>query len=223
MPIFPRPIGLRRRTPQWAWRALKRPGAVKRRKPAWFWVWRAWRLGKKPAPAVKLVMYDDVNVNLIPKNAPAVAGYIGGSWPTYAKVVTGWPHAKHLSIAVSAAFNADCLDVEDRDARPDQAAAWVKKQLKLRSQHNGYNTTRPVVYTSAAFGQRLVDILEKAGLKYDQDFMWWSAHYDPRLGEHICGPSCGFGLKVKAHATQFTDKALNRSLDESVVRPGFFA
>lgn len=223
-PFSPRPAGAPHRIPKWAWRALKVPGKVSRVKPAWFWAWRKWRLEKrKPTPAVPIVMYDDVNVALIPKDAPAVAGYIGGAWPTYPKVVAGWPHAKHLSIAVSAIHDADCLDVEPGDASPAQAADWVKRQLRRRRQGAFSNTTRPVVYTSAAFGQKLVDLLEKAGLKYEQDFMWWSAHYDPRKGKHICDSSCGFGIKVKAHATQWTDRSHARSLDESVVRPGFFA
>jgi hypothetical protein len=167
-------------------------------------------------------MYDDVNVALIPPNAPAVAGYVGGRWPTYTKVVKGWPKAKHLSVAVSVIYNADALDVEPGDATPAQAAAWVKKQINLRKSGNGYNTPKAVVYTNASSGQALIDELEKAGLRYDQDFMWWSAHYDPAKGKHLCSPRCGFGIKVNAHATQFTDKALGKSLDESLVRPGFF-
>jgi len=179
---------------------------------------------KKPKPPVpvKVYMYDDINVDLIPKDAVAVAGYIGGRWPTYPKVVAGWPKAKHLSIAVSTAYDADVLDVEPGDATPDQAAAWVKRQLKVRATGRPFNSSRPVVYTNASHGQALVDKLEAAGLKYGQDFLWWSAHYDPAKGEHNCSPKCGFGIKVTAHATQFTDMAGGKNLDESVVLPGFF-
>lgn len=193
-PFYPRPAGIPHKIPRWAWNALKVPGKVKRVKPAWFWLWRKWRLAKKPLPVVtKVWMYDDVNVALIPKDAEAVAGYIGGRWPTYPKVVEGWPNAKHLSIAVSTIYSADALDVEPGDASIGQAAMWVKKQLKLRSEGNGFNTSRPVVYTSASWGQSLVNALEKAGLKYGQDFLWWSAHYDPSRGAHICSPKCEIG------------------------------
>ena len=221
-----RPRGLPKRIPARWWKAFKLPGRFHWRKPKAFWAWRKWREHRKhvkPKPAMPVVMYDDVNVSLIPKTAPAVAGYIGGRWPTYPKVVSGWPTAKHLSIAVASIYNADALDIEPGDAPVSLAAEWVKKQLALRTQGNKYNTTRPVVYTSASWGQNLVNTLEKAGLKYDQDFMWWSAHYDPAKGKHICDPSCGFGIKVRAHATQWTDHADNKSLDESLVVAGFFA
>lgn len=51
MSLLPRPSGLPRRIPAWAWKALKLPGAhLPHRKPAWFWIWRKWRLtGKLPA------------------------------------------------------------------------------------------------------------------------------------------------------------------------------
>ena len=168
----------------------------------------------KPKP-VKLYMYDDVNLALIPKDAQAVAGYVGGRWPTYSRVVNGWPHAKHLSIAVTAGQDARCLDVETGDALISQAPAWVKRQHQR-------GETRPVLYTSAAWGERLINTCTAAGLKYGVDYLWWSAHYNPALGEHLCGPKCGFGLTHTAHATQFTDRALGRSLDESVCSPGFF-
>ena len=176
----------------------------------------------KPKPA-QMFMYDDINVHLIPKDAKAVAGYIGGHWPTYPTVVKMWPNAKHLSIAVSTVYDADCLDVEPGDAPVYLAPAWVKRQLKLRAKNTKtYNTPLPVLYTSASWGQKLVDACTKAGLRYGKDYLWWSAHYNNALGKHFCGPSCGFGLKVTAHATQFTDMAEGRHLDESVCSPGFF-
>lgn len=216
MPVSPRPSGLPKHIPAWAWKWLK------------------WRTGKKPQPAPKpapkpvpeppkppkpaptrMFMYDDINVNLIPKNAKAVAGYVDGQWQTIHKILAGWPNAKLLTIAVFPGDNARCLDVEPHDATIAQAPAWVKRQ-KARGEK------LPVLYTSASWGQALVNECTKAGLKYGKDYLWWSAHYDPRKGVHLCGPACGFGLKVTAHATQFTDRANNKSLDESVCSPGFF-
>lgn len=48
----PRPSGLPRRIPAWAWKALKLPRRfLPHKKPAWFWRWRAWRLHLKiPKP-----------------------------------------------------------------------------------------------------------------------------------------------------------------------------
>lgn len=221
-----------------------RPRGIPKKIPAWAWAWLKWRIGgkvgpvppkpkpsPKPAPKpkppvpVRVHMYDDVNEHLIPKDAAAVAGYIGGRWPNYPKVVKGWPRAKHLSIAVASSYDADCLDVEPGDAPISLAPAWVKKQLKLRKQGKKYNTPRPILYTSASWGEKLIGTCSKAGLVLGQDYLWWSAHYDPRIGEHICGPkTCKYpGLKHSAHGTQWTDHALGRSLDESTVLPSFFA
>lgn len=176
-----------------------------------------------PGPVTSLLMFDDINVDLIPKDAKAVAGYIGGHWPTYNRVVQMFPHARHLSVAVSTLYDADCLDVEPGDAPISLAPAWVKRQLKLRAQGvKTYNTTLPVLYTSASWGANLINACSKAGLRYGKDYFWWSAHYNPALGKHLCSPKCGFGIKVQAHATQFTDMALGKHLDESFVTPGFF-
>lgn len=44
----PRPPGLPRHIPAWAWRALKLPARhLPHRKPHWFWTWRKWRLGQR--------------------------------------------------------------------------------------------------------------------------------------------------------------------------------
>ena len=206
---------------KWAWRVRpvihwhKKPIPKPKPKPV--------PVPTPPPEPKKLYMFDDINLKLIPANAVAVAGYIGGRWPTYPKVVTGWPHAKHLSIAVASGYDADCLDVETGDATIAVAPAWVKRQLALRKQGHRYNTPKPVLYTAASWGAELIAACTKAGLVYGKDYLWWSAHYNPVLGEHFCGPKCGFGIKNTAHATQFTDKAFGKSLDESVVSSGFFS
>lgn len=178
----------------------------------------------KPAPRPRtMYMYDDVNLSLIPRDAKAVAGYVGGRWPTWnrIKLAAMFPGAKKLSIAISASENAMCLDVETGDATPAQAAAWVKRQLALGNgiKHSNGRTI-PVVYTAASWGEHLISVLSSAGLRYGVDYLWWSAHYSFR--QHLCGPGCGFGIKRTAHATQFTDRALGRSLDESICSAGFW-
>src|ERR1035438_1080131 len=61
----------------------------------------------KEAEAPKTVrMYDSVDLNEFPPNPEAVAGYVGGKWPTYAPLVKKFPKAHHLSIAVNAAEDA---------------------------------------------------------------------------------------------------------------------
>ena len=205
---------------------LPRPKGLPKKIPAWAWKWLKWRNkeGKHvptPSPTPAPVpdpqpeeMYDDVTVSLIPVDAVAVAGYVDGRWPTYSQLAKKFPHAKHLvSIAVFSRDNADALDVEPGDAAPAEAAAWVKRQHSL-----GHK--RPIVYTNASHGQALVNLLSQAGLKYGVDYLWWSAHYTYK--PHLCSPRCGFGLKVIAHATQWTDKANGKSLDESLCSAAFF-
>ena len=163
--------------------------------------------------ASPLTMYDSVNVAEIPADAKAVAGYVNGKWPTYPKLVKGWPHAERLSIAVSADADADCLDVERYDATPDQAAGWVKRQ-QARGVH------RPAVYSSVSEMAHVQAALARAGIKR-REVRLFTAHYTGK--PHLCTGACGFGFTGRADATQYTDKALGRNLDASRLAPSFFA
>ena len=210
----------------------------------WLWkrVWRPWKPKPKPAPKptpaptptptpppkpkpkpTVVFMYDDTNVSLIPRTARAAAGYVDGRWQTYLKLKIRCPLAKLVAIAVFPHDDADVLDVEPGDATNAQAPAWVKRQLARRRAGVKYATRLPVVYTSASNGPALIAVLTKAGLKYGVDYLWWSAHYDPKWGVHLCHPGCYPGVDHVAHATQYTDHADNKNLDESIVGAGFFA
>ena len=158
-----------------------------------------------------IAMFDSVDVSRIPRNAPAVAGYVNGHWPTFPQLRTSFPHAHRLSIAVSVAADADCLDVERGDATIDQAAAWVKRQ-HARGVH------RPVVYTSVSQASRLMEALARAGIPRTA-YRLWTAHYNYR--PHRCTRKCGYGMSGKADATQFSNHP-GRNLDESRVSPTFF-
>lgn len=174
----------------------------------------AQRVLSRHAPVSKeTVMFDSVDLKQIPEDAPAVAGYTSGHWPTYPHLAKLWPHARHLSIAVTASHDAECLDVEPGDATPDQAAAWVKRQ-------HARGIKRPVVYTSVSSAQNLIGRLSAAGIKRG-DVRLWTAHYTHK--PHRCGPTCGYGLQSTADATQWTDKSHGRNLDESLCGPGFFS
>lgn len=206
--------------------SLPRPKSAPKKIPAWAIKWAQWvaatapwRLKKKhkpnpPAPA-PLEMYDDVNVSLIPVTAQAVAGYVDGRWPTYAQLAAKFPHAQHLvSIAVFAKDNADALDVEPGDATVAQAAGWVKRQKVRGLKH-------AIVYTSLSQAQTLVNALSSQGLSLGVDYLLWTAHYNG--SPHLCSPACGYGFKETAHATQWTDRAEGRSLDESLCSAEFFS
>jgi len=77
-------------------------------------------------------MYDAITPSRIPNNAIMVAGYVNGKWPSYPELVTLFPHATHVSIAVSADATADVLDVEQFDATPEEAPAWCSRMRNLK-------------------------------------------------------------------------------------------
>lgn len=156
-------------------------------------------------------MYDDVNLALVPKTAKAVAGYVGGRWPTYGQLAKLFPAAKHLSIAVNAEQDAECLDIERGDATNAQAPVWIRRQISRGVQ-------RPVVYTSTSNARDLLDLLDASGIKRT-DIRLWTAHYTGR--PHLCDATCGFRLRTTADATQYTNNALGRSLDASLCSAGF--
>lgn len=168
------------------------------------------RRRRKQAPRV---MFDDVTVDLIPSKAEAVAGYVGGNFTTWPAIVARFPHAHKLSIAVNTSEAARCLDVEPGDATPADAPAWLRRQ-----QHRNPHSI-PVIYASISAMPEVVAAMGRAGIKRSE-YLLWSAHYT--FHEHICGPkTCGFATKVDA--TQWTDSALGRSLDQSLLSPDFFS
>jgi hypothetical protein len=166
----------------------------------------------------QFTMYDSVTVSQIPATAEAVAGYVGGQWPTYRELLVKFPHAQKLSIAISASEQARCLDVESGDATNEQAALWVKEA-------HARGVKRPILYTSVSNWPTLQAALEQGGVKHGwpgrRNYRRWSAHYTGK--PHRCTRRCGFGFKGKAGATQWTDKALGRNLDASLCSRDFLS
>jgi hypothetical protein len=156
------------------------------------------------------VMYDSVTVSEIPAHAPAVAGYVGGNFPTYPTLVKEFPAARKLSIAVNAGEDAECLDIETGDATVSEAPTWFRRQVARGVQ-------RPVLYCSVSLGNDLVETMRTHGVAR-HEFRLWTAHYTGAA--HICGPA--EGLAEPADGTQWTDKALGRNLDESLLYAHFF-
>lgn len=154
-----------------------------------------------------LTMYDSIDVNAIPLHPQAVAGYVGGNWPTYSPLVKKFPFSKHKSIAVSASEDAEILDIENGDASPDQAPAWVRRQLAR-------GVKLPGVYADASTMPSVLAALSAAGIKR-QDFVVWVADYN-----FTAAPTPPF--LQGAEAVQWTDHALNRNLDASVCLLSFF-
>lgn len=158
-----------------------------------------------------LTMWDSIDVTQMPGGTGyCYAGYVNGSWPTYKTVVSRFPGHNVLSIAVNAGADADCLDVENGDASPAQAAGWFARQLAR-------GVTRPCIYASAGIVGEIITLMGVAGIPRT-NVRFWSAHYGS--GQHICGPNvCGYPA---ADGTQWTSSALGRNLDQSMLVNNFF-
>lgn len=160
-----------------------------------------------------LTMFDSVSLDQIPADAQFLAAYVDGRFANVAEARDRFPHARILSIAVFAAHDADALDIESGDATPGQAVAWYERQ-KARG------VTRPCLYASASVMQSdVVGVLMAAKIPRSSVRLW-SAHYTGV--PHICSASsCGL-TSIEMDGTQFTDNALGRNLDESLLAADFF-
>jgi hypothetical protein len=161
-------------------------------------------------------MFDTALNDQFPSGAAAYAAYIDGSLgnqPNYAYIVSAFPKAQHLSIALFAANNADVLDVEAGASVPSEVPGWYARQVQR-------GIARPVIYASAsAMNGAVLPTLSQAGISRARARLW-TAHY--RAGEHICGPgSCGV-LSVDADGTQWTSSARGLVLDQSLLANDFF-
>lgn len=156
-------------------------------------------------------MYDSVTLTEIPATAEAVAGYVNGRWPTYPQLAAKWPHAKRVSIAVTTEADADVLDIETGDASPAQAPAWVRRQIMR-------GVKKPAVYASVSQMPTVLSVLRAAGIGRSQVRVW-TAHYTHV--PHRCTSACYRGFNTTADATQYTNVALSKNLDASLVTDGF--
>lgn len=143
----------------------------------------------------------DGPVDNLPDGMDAYAGYVNvsGIGKTFAPVVSKFPNAKHLSITTNSSV-ADCADVE------------AGGMLGWRDYTVGYCSVARVNALVAQLGRPL---------------KLWTAHYDPTIGPHICGPdTCNYkvsGQPLVTHAdgTQWTDHG--GAFDESLLRDDFFS
>jgi hypothetical protein len=160
-----------------------------------------------------LTMFDSTDLDQFPAGPAFVAGYVGGRWPTARELPGRFPHARMLTIAVTAAADAETLDVETGDATAGQAPGWHRRQ-------RGRGVARPCLYANASTMKAEIVPLVRAGAIPRAAVRLWSAHYTKVA--HICGPkSCG-AVSIDMDGTQWTDKAMGRNLDQSLLLAGFF-
>jgi Putative peptidoglycan binding domain len=159
-----------------------------------------------------ITMFDDVNVSLLPASATAVAGYVDGRFANIGQIRAKFPHAEILDIAVFASDDATCLDVEPTDATIAQIFGWFKRQQARK-------VWRPVIYSSVSNINSIVPTMTANGFARTV-YRLWSAHYT--FQPHICGPNTCNLTRWPCDATQWTNRALGRSLDQSQCVSSFF-
>jgi hypothetical protein len=162
-------------------------------------------------------MFDTALNNQFPAGAAAYAAYVDGgigNQPNYAYIVSAFPEAEHLSIALFAGDNADALDVEPGAAVPSDIPGWYARQVARGIQ-------RPVIYASAStMNNEILPVLSEAGIARANTRLW-TAHYG--AGEHICGPQTCGEFSLDADGTQWTSSALGLVLDQSLLLDDFFS
>lgn len=152
------------------------------------------------------VMFDTVTLETIPARPFALGGYTSGLFPTYLPLRRAFPHAHTISIAVTTAHHADCLDVEPGDAEPAQAGPWARADLAA-----GFS--KPCLYSDLAEMPAVKQSLAAwLGPNWRQRVLLWLAWYRFRPG-----------LVPGYDAVQWTDRALGRNLDQSTVAFPFLA
>lgn len=147
-------------------------------------------------------MFDSVTISEIPSSATAVAGYVGGNFPTFSRLAADFPKARRLSVAVNAGEDAECLDIEAGDAVPSQAPAWFERQ-------RGRGVARPCFYANASTMPSVIATLSAAGIKRP-GYRIWVAHFTDVAH-----------LEPGSDATQWTQTALGRNLDQSLCVDNF--
>jgi peptidoglycan hydrolase-like protein with peptidoglycan-binding domain len=163
----------------------------------------------------ELTMFDTAFNDQYPPGAAAYAGYVDGgvgNQPNHAWIVSAFPQAHHLSIALFADRDADALDVESGAARPSDIPGWYARQRRR-------GIARPCIYANTSTMQASVIPVIQAVPVIRTAIRLWTAHYD---GEHICGPRSCRQLSIDADGTQWTDGAMGLTLDQSLLLENFF-
>jgi hypothetical protein len=144
------------------------------------------------------LMFDSVDPQSIPVDAPLVAGYVDGvyAWPE--KAWNRFPYAVRVTITVRGldgwmGDHAKVLDVEKGAATEEMALQWARA---VRA-----NQGVPTIYCSAENKPKLAQAFRNAG---EQLPLWWvaawpgyGAEVPPGCVAHQFLPSlCGYDLSV---------------------------
>lgn len=163
-----------------------------------------------------ITMFDAIDDTQFPAGAAAYAAYVDGDLadqPNYSFIVRAFPDAEHLSITLDPSKRAMALDVETGAATPADIPTWYARQRVA-------GVARPCVYANASTMEAGVIVVLSARQIPRASVRLWSAHYTEE--PHICGPaSCG-ATSIDMDGTQWTEHALGRDLDQSLLLDDFF-
>lgn len=154
------------------------------------------------------LMYDSDEPGDMPDGGDVYWGYITGRLAeTYAATKRAHPGITGSIMNVyTSGVRADAYDME--------TGALSLSQLITALRQHGDGA---VVYVSVSRAQTTVDALAAAGIPRSTYFLW-TAHYSIA---HVCSPSCGFGLRGVADATQYGRGTSTRHYDTSVAADSF--
>lgn len=113
-------------------------------------------------------MYDSVDANAIPTNAPIVGGYVDGLYVWSNADWNRFPHSVKVRIAVFADTNdGHVLDVESGNATPTQAPSWVRMRRAAG--------VDPTIYCSQSWWGLLQGAFDSQNVPQPH---YWIANYD---------------------------------------------
>lgn len=144
-------------------------------------------------------MFDAVDITNLPTDVALTLGYVDGRETAghYDRVRAARPHAKVVPVTVTGAtLNAVVGDVETGDMNPASGAAWAHRKVAA-AQH-------PTLYCNVSTWPSVRAEVQKIGLAGRVFYL--IAHYDGIAT-----------IPAGAIGKQFTDHALGKSLDESVI------
>lgn len=121
------------------------------------------------------IMYDSINPNDLPSGADLYAGYDDGNWPDASTIQAKFAGKTVIRITTNSSDNeGDCLDVENGDASPIEAPAWV-------SQRRSSGLSNPLVYCAASNWQNVINAFNAQQI--DEPSYWIAAY--PGTGANI--------------------------------------
>jgi hypothetical protein len=150
------------------------------------------------------IMYDDVTLDLIPNGPHAVLAYPNGRYANLTAARERFPHARILPMSVEGMIACDGYDIE----HGDYTAAQVPELYRIAKEAGIW---RPCFYAQLSGVMPAVRAELGKVISKRSDVRLMVAYYNGQPD-----------LPSEYDAHQFTDRALGRSLDESICASDFF-